>query len=113
VPAKGKDFDTGNAMGPWLVTPEEIVNPHNLTMVARVNGQEWSRGNTRDMHFSFEEIIAYISKDETLYPGDFIGGGTVGNGCGLELNRWLKLGDKVELEIEGLGILTNTIQGQK
>jgi 2-keto-4-pentenoate hydratase/2-oxohepta-3-ene-1,7-dioic acid hydratase in catechol pathway len=112
-PAKGKDFDTGNAIGPWLVTPEDIADPHNLNMVARINGKAWSLGNTRDMHFTFEQIIAYISKEETLYPGDFIGGGTVGNGCGLELNRWLKPGDVIELEIEGLGKLTNSIEGRK
>ena len=61
-PAKGKDFDTGNAIGPCLVTPDEIPAPYDLTMVARVNGEEWSRGTTRDMHWSFEEIIAYISQ---------------------------------------------------
>ncbi|WP_375491016.1 fumarylacetoacetate hydrolase family protein [uncultured Nostoc sp.] len=60
-------------------------------------------------HFSFEEIIAYISQDETLYPGEFIGSGTVGNGCGLELNRWLQRGDVVELKVQGLGILRNVI----
>lgn len=108
-PAKGKDFDTGNAIGPYLVTPDEVPKPYNLTMSARVNGEEWSRGNTGTMHFTFEEIIAYISRDETLYPGEFIGSGTVGGGCGLELDRWLKRGDVVELEVEGLGVLRNAI----
>lgn len=108
-PAKGKDFDTGNAIGPYLVTPDEIPNPYNLTMSASINGEEWSRGNSKDMHFSFEEIIAYISQDETLYPGEFIGSGTVGNGCGLELDRWLKRGDLVELNVESLGVLQNVI----
>ncbi|MFZ5643858.1 MAG: fumarylacetoacetate hydrolase family protein [Bacillota bacterium] len=108
-PAKAKDFDTGNAMGPYLVTPDEIPDPYSLTMVARINGEEWSRGNTKDMYHSFEDIIAYISRGETLYPGEFIGSGTVGSGCGLELGRWLKPGDVVELEIEGLGILRNHI----
>lgn len=108
-PAKGKDFDTGNAIGPYLVTPDEIPTPYNLTMSARVNGEEWSRGNSSSMHFTFEEIIAYISRDETLYPGEFIGSGTVGNGCGLECDRWLKRGDVVELDVEGLGVLRNLI----
>jgi 2-keto-4-pentenoate hydratase/2-oxohepta-3-ene-1,7-dioic acid hydratase in catechol pathway len=108
-PAKGKDFDTGNAIGPYLVTPDEIPTPYNLTMSARVNGEEWSRGNSSSMHFTFEEIIAYISRDETLYPGEFIGSGTVGSGCGLESDRWLKRGDVVELDVEGLGVLRNVI----
>ncbi|MFZ5597788.1 MAG: fumarylacetoacetate hydrolase family protein [Bacillota bacterium] len=108
-PAKSKDFDTGNAMGPFLVTADEVADPYNLTMVARVNGEEWSRGNSRDMFHRFEDIISYISRDETLYPGEFIGSGTVGNGCGLEFDRWLKPGDVVELEVEGLGILRNRV----
>jgi 2-keto-4-pentenoate hydratase/2-oxohepta-3-ene-1,7-dioic acid hydratase in catechol pathway len=108
-PAKGKDFDTGNAIGPWLVTRDEIAEPYALTMTARVNGAQWSRGSTRDMHWSFEEIIAYISRSETLYPGDFIGSGTVGGGCGLELGVFLKRGDVVELEVEGIGLLRNRV----
>lgn len=108
-PSKGKDFDTGNGIGPWLVTRDEITDPYNLTMVARVNGQEWSRGNSGDMYHKFEDVLAHVSKDETLYPGEFLGSGTVGNGCGLELGRFLKHGDVVELEIEGLGVLRNRI----
>ena len=69
-------------------------------MTARVNGAEWSRGSTGDMHWRFEEIISYISRSETLYPGDFIGSGTVGGGCGLELGAFLRRGDVVELEVE-------------
>jgi 2-keto-4-pentenoate hydratase/2-oxohepta-3-ene-1,7-dioic acid hydratase in catechol pathway len=108
-PAKGKDFDTGNAIGPWLVTPDELPDPYSLTMTARVNGAEWSRGSTRDMHWSFEEIIAYISRSETLYPGDFIGSGTVGGGCGLEIGAFLARGDVVELEVDGIGVLRNRV----
>ena len=108
-PTKGKSFDTGNAMGPYLVTADEIPDPYDLTMVARVNGEEWSRGNSRDMFHSFEDMIVFISQDETILPGDFIGSGTVGNGCGLELDRWLKPGDVVELEVEGLGLLRNHV----
>jgi len=108
-PSKGKDFKTANAMGPWLVTRDEIGDGDNLDMVARINGEEWSRGNSSTMHHSFARIISHISRDETLYPGEFIGSGTVGGGCGLELGRFLNPGDVVELEIDGLGILRNRI----
>jgi 2-keto-4-pentenoate hydratase/2-oxohepta-3-ene-1,7-dioic acid hydratase in catechol pathway len=108
-PAKGKDFDTGNVLGPYLVTPDEIPDPYHLTMVARVNGEEWSRGTTADMHYTWEQILAHISADETLYPGEFIGSGTVGGGCGLELDRYLSAGDVVELEVDGLGVLRNPV----
>jgi hypothetical protein len=100
---------TGNALGPYLVTPDEVPDPHNLTMVSRVNGEEWSRGNSRQMGYRWEELLAFISRDETLYPGDFIGSGTMGNGCGLELNRWLRPGDVVELEVERLDVLRNRV----
>ena len=108
-PAKGKDFDTGNAIGPWLVTADELPDPYGLTMTARVNGAEWSRGSTGEMHWSFEEVIAYVSRSETLYPGDFIGSGTVGGGCGLELGTFLERGDVVELEVERIGVLRNRV----
>lgn len=108
-PAKGKDFDTGNVMGPCLVTIDEIDNVYDLTMIARVNGEEWGRGNTRDMLWSFEDVIAHISRSETLYPGEVLGSGTVGNGCGLEQLRYLSPGDVVELEIEQIGTLTTKL----
>jgi len=108
-PAKGKDFDTGNAMGPWLVTADEIPDPQALTMVTRVNGYEWSRGNSRDMQHTFGKMVSYMSEDETLYAGEVLGSGTVGGGCGNELGRFLKHGDEIELEVSGLGILRNRI----
>jgi 2-keto-4-pentenoate hydratase/2-oxohepta-3-ene-1,7-dioic acid hydratase in catechol pathway len=108
-PAKGKDFDTGNAVGPYLVTPDEISDPYGLTMVARVNGEEWSRGTTADMHHRWEDVIVHLSRDETLYPGELIGSGTVGGGCGLELDRFLEAGDVVELEVDGIGVLRNRV----
>lgn len=111
-PAKGKDFDTGNAMGPWLVTADEVPDPYALTMVARVNGEEWSRGSSGEMHHKFERILEHVSADETIYPGEFLGSGTVGNGCGLELGRELKDGDVVELSIDGLGTLRNKVTRQ-
>jgi 2-keto-4-pentenoate hydratase/2-oxohepta-3-ene-1,7-dioic acid hydratase in catechol pathway len=111
-PAKGKDFDTGNILGPWLVTADEIADPYDLTMVARVNGEEWSRGHSGAMHHKFEDIIAHISADETLHAGEFFGSGTVGGGCGLEQGRFLKPGDVVELEVQGLGVLRNRVVAQ-
>ena len=108
-PAKSKDFDTANVMGPCLVTADEIEDPYNLTMIARVNGEEWGRGNSRDMRWQFEDLIAHISRSETLHPGEFLGSGTVGNGCGLEQLRYLKPNDVVELEIEQIGILRTVV----
>ncbi|MBZ0274772.1 MAG: fumarylacetoacetate hydrolase family protein [Anaerolineae bacterium] len=120
-PAKGKDF--ANSFGPYLVTPDELADRHagrpgvyDLTMTARVNGVERSRGNWKDLYWSFGEMLARASAGVTLYPGDVIGSGTVGTGCLLELTKaqgpWLQPGDVVELEIERLGILRNVI-GEK
>ena len=92
-PAKGKSFDGGNVMGPWIITPDEIGDPYKLKMEVRVNGKMRSQGVSDGMLFSFEEIIAHVTKDETLMPGEFIGSGTVGNGCGLELGWYLEHGD--------------------
>ena len=108
-PGKGKDFDGGNAMGPCLVTADELTDPYQLEMVVRVNGEERGRGNTRDMHWKFEDCIAHASRSETLYPGEFFGSGTVGDGCGLEHMRFMEKGDVVELEVEGIGILRNRV----
>lgn len=106
-PAKGKDFAT--AVGPWLVTADEIKDPRNMRMTAKINGELWSDGNAGTSHWTFEQMIAHVSMDETLYPGDILGSGTVGFGCGLELDRWLQPNDLVELEIEGLGVLRNRV----
>jgi 2-keto-4-pentenoate hydratase/2-oxohepta-3-ene-1,7-dioic acid hydratase in catechol pathway len=108
-PAKGKDFDTGNALGPWIVTLDEIGDPQALTMDARVNGERWGGGNSRDMHHKWPAILAHISASETIYAGEVIGSGTVGTGCGWELGRELKHGDVVELEIEKIGVLRNRV----
>ncbi len=115
-PAKGKDFAT--SLGPWLVTPDELANQaldgrHDLAMVARINGEEVSRGNARDLYWTFAQMIERASRDVDLVPGDVIGSGTVGTGCLLELgpevHPWLQPGDKVELEIERLGRLRNVV----
>jgi 2-keto-4-pentenoate hydratase/2-oxohepta-3-ene-1,7-dioic acid hydratase in catechol pathway len=108
-PGKGKDFDNSNVLGPCLVTADEIENAYELEMIARVNGEEWGRGNSRDMHWKFEDCIAHASRSETLHPGEFFGSGTVGNGCGLEQMRFLEPGDVVELEVEGIGVLRNRV----
>jgi fumarylacetoacetate (FAA) hydrolase len=117
-PAKGKDF--ASSFGPVIVTHEAIVDKamdrpgvYDLAMTARINGVEFSRGNFKDIHWSFGEIIARASESVMLYPGDVIGSGTVGTGCLLELTKfqgpWLKHGDIIELEIECIGVLRNTI----
>lgn len=115
-PAKGKDFAT--ALGPYLVTPDELQDLKNgdrydLAMTARVNGKEYSRGNFKDIHWTFPQMIERGSQEVTLFPGDVLGSGTVGTGCIMELGPdkygWLKPGDVVELEIERLGILRNTV----
>ncbi len=130
-PAKGKDF--ANALGPMLVTPDELeawrAEPapghvgtnYNLTMRARVNGTEVSNGSWATMHWTFAEIIERAAYGADLQPTDVIGSGTVGTGCFLELNgtaarldphakpQWLHPGDVIELEVDQLGILHNTI----
>lgn len=130
-PAKGKDFST--VIGPWLVTPDELEafkvdakpnhvgNAYNLKMTCRVNGIEVSAGNMADMDWTFAEIIERCAYGADILPGDVIGSGTVGTGCFLELNgtgllndanytpQWLQPGDSVEMEITGLGVLTNMI----
>jgi len=131
-PAKGKDFAT--AIGPWLVTPDELEKhkidsefgqKHDLRMTAVHNGKQISDGNLKDMNWTFAELIERASYGVELYPGDVIGSGTVGTGCYLELNGtnaleakqkgksftpvWLQAGDTIELAITGLGKLTNKI----
>lgn len=111
-PAKGKSFDGGNVLGPWIVTPDEIGDPQRLKVEVRVNGETRAQGVTENMLFSFEQILAYASQDETIHAGEFFGSGTVGNCCGLEIGRFLKHGDVIELEIEKIGVLRNTVVRQ-
>jgi 2-keto-4-pentenoate hydratase/2-oxohepta-3-ene-1,7-dioic acid hydratase in catechol pathway len=103
-PTKGKDFGTG--IGPWITTVDEL-DLGDLAMTARINGEEWSRGSSGSIMWSAAELLAYVSTAEMLQPGDLIGSGTVGLGCGLELDRRLAPGDVVELEVEGIGVLRN------
>ena len=107
-PSKGKDFAT--SLGPVVVTPDEFDGTRG-TMVARVNGEERSRGELADMYHSWEALVGHAARNTRLLPGDVLGSGTVGTGCILEHGdgRWLQPGDVVELEVEGIGILRNQI----
>jgi 2-keto-4-pentenoate hydratase/2-oxohepta-3-ene-1,7-dioic acid hydratase in catechol pathway len=108
-PTKGKSFDTGNAIGPWIVTADEVPDPYALPVAVRVNGEEWARTTTAGMLHSYEQIIAFISRHETLHPGEIIAGGTVGGCCGLELGRFLPDGATIELDVGGIGVLRNRV----
>jgi fumarylacetoacetate (FAA) hydrolase len=107
-PSKGKDFAT--SLGPIVVTPDEFDGSAAM-MVARVNGEERSRGELADMYHSWDAIVEHAARNTRLLPGDVLGSGTVGTGCILELGdgRWLQRGDVVELEVEGIGTLRNTV----
>lgn len=109
--SKSKDFDGGNALGPWLVTKDEIADVYNLGMQVRLNGELMGKGtsNTSGMYHRWDAIIAYASEGETLYPGEVIGSGTVGGGTLVEMGRFLNDGDVIELSIDGLGTLKNRI----
>ena len=117
-PVKSKDFAC--SFGPVIVTPDSLTNKatgrpgvYDLSMTAKINGEEVSRGNFSDIYWSFGDILARVSQSVTLMPGDVIGSGTVGTGCLYELTKnqgpWLNEGDVVELEIEEIGVLTNTV----
>jgi fumarylacetoacetate (FAA) hydrolase len=105
-PAKGKDFAT--SLGPRVVPVHEV--PAGAAMVARVNGAELSRGVLSDMHFGWGRLVEHASRDTLLRAGDVLGSGTVGTGCLLELGLpWLREGDAVELEVDGIGVLGNRV----
>ena len=108
-PAKGKDFDTSNSFGPWIVTKDEIADPYDLKMVVRVNGEERGCGSSAGAQHNFERCIEQVSWSETLYPGEILGLGTIENGCGFESLSFLQPNDVVELEVEGIGILRNRV----
>ncbi len=109
-PAKGKNFEGSNIMGPCLVTPDGL-DYNNMRMVARINGDKVVDDNSSTMHYKFPEIISWISEEEMLYPGDFIASGTCDHGTGpmSDFPRWLEVGDVVEFEIEGIGIIRNEV----
>ena len=108
-PGKAKDFDQGTTLGPCIVTLDDIVDPYDLRMTARVNGDVWCSNSSSTMGHRFEDVIAELSSGLTIHPGEVIGSGTVGGGCGIEQMRFLKIGDVVELEVERIGTLRNQI----
>ena len=107
-PTKSKDFDDGNVFGPWILTADEF-DPATSRMRSWINGELVNEGHMSEMHYSFPEVIAYVSQDETLHPGEIIGSGTVAGGCRLESGEQLNFGDTVEIETDGLGRLTVSI----
>ena len=106
-PSKGKDF--ANAIGPCITTIDEFPDLYDIKMQARINDEVWSSGGTSDIHWRFDQIIERMSLSEPLIAGEIVGSGTIGYGCGLELDRFLQDGDVVELEIEGIGTLRNRV----
>lgn len=107
--SKSKDFADSNVLGPWIVTADELDDPYRLQMVARINGEEVSRGTSADMHHTFADMIAFASSSTRLHAGEVLCSGTVPTGCGLEHGRFLEPGDVVELEVTGLGVLRNRV----
>jgi len=107
-PAKAKDWDGSNVLGPCIVTADEL-DAADLRMVVRVNGEVWGEDTSANMHHSFGDLIGYASLAQTLHPGDVLGSGTAAGGSGLELDRWVQAGDEIELEIEGIGVLRNRV----
>jgi 2-keto-4-pentenoate hydratase/2-oxohepta-3-ene-1,7-dioic acid hydratase in catechol pathway len=105
-PAKSKDFAT--VLGPVLVTRDEL-DPLDLRPVARIDGEVVTDSRTADMRWTFEQMLAYVSIDEDVFPGDVFGSGTVANGCGLEHGRMLRPGELLELEVPGIGVLANRV----
>jgi len=109
-PAKGKSFDMGNAMGPVIVTRDEIADVRALGVRVRVNGRVFADETCGAMLHGFEDMIAFVSRDETIHPGEVFGSGTVGGCCGLETSRFLNDGDLIELEVDRIGILANRVK---
>lgn len=107
-PSAGKDF--GSALGPYLVTPDEIPDLGALGMRAFVNGEKWTDGRYGTVQHGFEAMIVFASASRWLYPGDVLGSGTVGGGCGAELGKFLKPGDTVRVEIDTLGAVENRVE---
>jgi 2-keto-4-pentenoate hydratase/2-oxohepta-3-ene-1,7-dioic acid hydratase in catechol pathway len=108
-PAKGKDFVGAHVLGPVVVTADEIPDPYALRMHAEIDGETWTEGSSADMHWRFEQMIAYASRDEIVRAGEVFGSGTVGDGSGAEQGRRLEPGNTVELTVEGIGTLRNTV----
>jgi 2-keto-4-pentenoate hydratase/2-oxohepta-3-ene-1,7-dioic acid hydratase in catechol pathway len=112
-PTKGKSFDTSNVVGPWIVTRDEIPDYRAMTATVRINGVERGKGTTAEMIHPYEDIIAYISRSETLHPGELIGTGTLGGCCALETGHWPKDGDVVEIDVDRIGVLRNRVRRKR
>ncbi len=107
--AKGKDFDGSNVLGPCIVTADEIPDPYNLTMRARVNGEEWSVSFSGEARWRFADCIAYASQSQWIHAGEIFAAGAAADGCALEHMQKLKRGDVVELYVEPIGVLRTWI----
>ncbi|HEX9775010.1 MAG TPA: fumarylacetoacetate hydrolase family protein [Actinomycetota bacterium] len=106
-PAKSKDFAT--SLGPCIVTADEFEPWNGLSMAVRVNDETWFETTNATMHWTFEQMIAHVSRDEDVFPCDVYGSGTAHRGCGLDLDRWIARGDVVELRIDGIGTLRTPV----
>ncbi len=107
-PAPGKDF--ASALGPYLVTRDEVPNLDDVEMRAYVNDEQWTNGRYGTVKHRFEAMIAFASRSRRLFPGDILGSGTVGGGCGAELQRFMKPGDRIRLDFDGMGVLENVVE---
>jgi 2-keto-4-pentenoate hydratase/2-oxohepta-3-ene-1,7-dioic acid hydratase in catechol pathway len=107
-PAKAKEWDGSNVLGPCIVTPDE-VDLDTLELEVRVNGERWGGDRVSAMHHSFGALVAYAAQDQTLLPGEVLGSGTATGGSGLELDRWIQPGDVIEMEAGPIGVLRNTV----
>jgi 2-keto-4-pentenoate hydratase/2-oxohepta-3-ene-1,7-dioic acid hydratase in catechol pathway len=107
-PGKAKDWDGSNVLGPCIVTPDE-VDAGDLRLTVRINGEIWGSDTTAHMHHTFADMIAYASQDLTLRAGEVFGSGTAATGSGIELSRWLRPGDQIEMEAERIGVLRNSV----
>jgi len=108
-PSKGKDFDTGNGMGPWLVTRDEIGDPRDLHLSLHVNGQQVSESSAQGMVWTFPEMLSYLSMGQTVYPGQIISAGCYAGGSAMDLGIHLSPGDQIEFRISRIGALRCTI----
>ncbi|MBR0653185.1 fumarylacetoacetate hydrolase family protein [Roseomonas terrae] len=108
-PAKGKDFDGGNIMGPWIVTHDEIGDLRDQRLSLSVNGEELSSASTADMSRDFEDMLGYLSLEQTIRPGHVISSGCYHRGCGMDLKRSWQSGERVELRVSGIGALVTMI----
>jgi len=107
-PGKAKDWDGSNVLGPCIVTADEFDSAA-AQMSVRINGETWGEANSSEMHHSFGTLIAYASQAQVLHPGEVLGSGTAPGGSGIELDRRLQPGDRIEMEIEGIGVLRNRV----